>query len=165
MVVENGGIDYTIRRMSIAINQLPPIEIKFLKTHPDAQLPVRKNEDDTGYDVYAVEDTVIPAKGDAVVPTGITVADITPGYWFLVLPRSGLGFKHGLQPHLGTIDNPYRGDLGIKMYNLSIKDYHVKKGDRIAQFAFFPLIKAQTSWATEISQTERGANGFGSTGK
>jgi dUTP pyrophosphatase len=143
----------------------PVIDVKFKKTHSLAQLPSKKNPSDTGYDIYAAVDVVIPAKGSAFVPTGITVADITPGYWFLVLPRSGLGFKHGLQPHLGTIDNPYRGDLGIKMYNFSDKDYLVQTGDRIAQFAFFPLVHANTSWSEEVTATERGANGFGSTGR
>ena len=81
------------------------INIKFIKTHPDAQLPIRKNATDTGYDVFAVEDAVIPSKSDRVVQTGITVADITEGYWFSIYPRSGMGFKGGIQPHLGIVDN------------------------------------------------------------
>src|SRR5574343_1573587 len=107
--------------------------VKFKKTHPDAVLPTSARATDTGYDITAVEDTLIPAKGSAVVPTGITVADVGPNIWYLVLPRSGLGFKKGIQPHLGVIDQPYRGDLATKLYNFSDSDHQVKKGDKIAQ--------------------------------
>ena len=120
---------------------------------------------DTGYDIFCVEDKIIPAKGSAVVETGIEVAYISPGYWFLIAPRSGMGFKGGIQPHLGTIDNPYRGDCAVKLYNFSDKDYEVKKGDRIAQIIFFPVISLNISWSEDKIETERGINGFGSSGK
>lgn len=120
---------------------------------------------DTGYDIFSVEDTIIPAKGSKVVDTGIEVAYISPGYWFNIAPRSGLGFKHGIQPHLGTIDNPYRGNLGIKLYNFSDVDYPVAKGDRIAQIVIYPVIEATISWSDKKIETERNENGFGSSGK
>ena len=120
---------------------------------------------DTGYDVYSVEDTIVPANGSAVVDTGISVGFIEPGYWFLIAPRSGLGFKHGLQPHIGTVDNGYRGNCGVKLYNFSALNYSIKKGDRIAQLIFFPLIAARVSWVDEANETNRGDTGFGSTGK
>jgi dUTP pyrophosphatase len=120
---------------------------------------------DTGYDIFAVEDKVIPANSSAVVDTGIEVAYVTPGYWFAIMPRSGLGFKYGLQPHLGTIDNPFRGGLGVKLYNFSDILYEVKKGDRIAQIIFYPIIEPVISWSDEKIETARGENGFGSSGK
>lgn len=140
------------------------IYVKFKKTHPDAVLPYSNHENDTGFDITAVETVVIPAKKSNVVPTGIIVADVSLDIWYLVLPRSGLGFKHGIQPHLGVIDQPYRGDLAIKLYNFSDTDYTVKKGDRIAQLAFYPLIKPSTSWSDEVVPTDRGAKGHGSSG-
>ena len=143
----------------------PQPYIKFKKTHPDAVLPSSKRTTDTGYDITAVEDVFIPAKSDAVVPTGVTVADVSPDMWYLVLPRSGLGFKSGIQPHLGVIDQPYRGDLAIKLYNFSSVDYMVKKGDRIAQLAFFPLLRPETAWSEAVAQTDRGAAGFGDSGR
>ena len=83
------------------------------------------------FDLYAVEETIIPRSsygpvdevmiGNAVVPVGITVGYISEGYGFVLRPKSGLGFKAGLQPHLGEIDNGYRGDCGVKMYNFSNK--------------------------------------------
>lgn len=85
------------------------VEIKFVRTHPDAKLPKANNPSpltgDTGYDIYSVEDKIIPAKGNAVIDVGLKVGYITPGYWFTIAPRSGLGFKHSIQPHLGIIDN------------------------------------------------------------
>jgi dUTP pyrophosphatase len=143
----------------------PPPYVKFKKTHPDAVLPGSKRSTDTGYDITAVEDVLISAKSDAVVPTGVTVADVSPNMWYLVLPRSGLGFKSGIQPHLGVIDQPYRGDLAIKLYNFSNQDYQVKKGDRIAQLAFFPLLKPDASWSDAVTETDRGATGFGNSGR
>ena len=145
------------------------ITVKFVKTHEDAKLPKFNIEDpvlgDIGADLYSVEDVVIPAKGSGLVPVGITVGFIEPGYYFVISPRSGLGFKHGIQPHLGRIDNQYRGDLGVKLFNFSDTNYHVKKGDRVAQIEFHKLIQPRIEWANEIEESDRGANGFGSSGR
>lgn len=142
-----------------------PITIHFIKTHPDAVLPSKKNLSDTGYDLTAVEDVVIPAKDSAVVPIGLKVGKVVQGIWYLILPRSGMGFKHGIQPHLGVIDNPYRGSLDVKLYNFSNLDYTVNKGDRIAQIAYFPLLCIEPEWTNEVEETQRGEDGFGSSGK
>lgn len=152
------------------------IHVRMLKTHPDAVLPKRNHDDlvklnfdiagtgDTGYDLTAVEDVLIPARGSNVAPVGIEVAYIEPGYWFKIEARSGLGFKHSVDPHFGVIDNQYRGNLGVKLYNKSDKDYQVKKGDRVAQIVFYPLISADIDW-TEVKQdSARGEKGFGSSG-
>lgn len=136
----------------------------FEKTHADAQLPKKNNESDTGYDVFCVEDKLIPARGSAVVDVGLKFANIPQGYWIRIEGRSGLGFKHGIAPHAGIIDNGYRGDAGIKLYNLTDVDYHVQKGDRIAQFVLYPVIHAQVEFG-DVVQSDRGANGFGSSGK
>ena len=144
-------------------------EIGFKKTHPDAVLPTSNNSDitlgDSGYDLTAVEDTWIPAKGSAVVPVGLTLAHIDPGFWFRIEPRSGLGFKHSLQPHLGVIDNEYRGDLGVKLYSFNDLAYEVKKGDRIAQLVVYRLFKPIMKWVDEVEETSRGDKGFGSSGR
>jgi len=142
------------------------LTVKFKKTHDDAKLPTVNNEEcmtgDSGYDLFAVKDTTIPARGSAVVPVGLTLADITPGYWFRIEPRSGLGFKHGLQPHLGVIDNQYRGDLGVKLYNFSDTDAVIEKGKGCAQLVVYRLLQPIIEWADEVSDTNRGADGFGS---
>jgi deoxyuridine 5'-triphosphate nucleotidohydrolase len=141
------------------------LELKVVKTHPDAKLPHRAHDSDSGYDVYSVEEVVVPGRGSVVVPVGLTLAYITPGYWFRVEPRSGLGFKHNVQPHLGIIDNGYRGDLGIKLYNFSDANVTLTKGSRVAQLILYPHITANITETNEIDNTERGEGGFGSTGK
>lgn len=144
------------------------IEIKFIKTDTNARLPTCNNPSletgDSGYDIFACEDCIVPPKGSELVPTGITVAFITPGYWFRIEGRSGLGFKHGISPHNGIIDNGYRGDLGVKLYNHSNQPYYVKAGDRIAQIIVYPLLQPSITWSEVVEKTDRGQKGFGSSG-
>ena len=154
------------------------VNIQFLKTHPDAVLPTKAHNEDNCFDLYAVEDTQIFCSRSAVVPVGLTVAYITPGFGFVIRPRSGLGFKYGLQPHLGEIDNGYRGDLSVKVYNFSSWNiietgtmgsrsnfYQVKKGDRIAQIKVEKVWDTDVSFVDEIVPATRGEKGFGSSGK
>jgi deoxyuridine 5'-triphosphate nucleotidohydrolase len=144
--------------------------LSFVKTHPDAQLPVRKHDNlaygDTGYDVTAVESVTIPARSAAIVPTGLTLANLPAGIWIRIESRSGLAFKHNIQAFNGIIDNNYRGDLGVKLINHSDTDYTVNKGDRIAQLVLYPLVAVVRSEFTDtVTETDRGASGFGSTGR
>jgi deoxyuridine 5'-triphosphate nucleotidohydrolase len=138
--------------------------LKFEKTHPDAQLPSKNHNEDTGYDVYSVEEKVIPARSSAVVNVGLKFAYIPEGYWIKVESRSGLGFKHGIMAHPGIIDNGYRGDAGIKLYNNTDNDYTVNKGDRVAQFVIYFNISMPVDWG-KVEETSRGDKGFGSSGK
>jgi dUTP pyrophosphatase len=150
------------------------VKIKFIKMHEDAILPTKAHDGDNCFDLYAVEDTKVPGSssfigdvkiGNAVVPVGITVADITPGFGFVLRPKSGLGFKAGLQPHLGEIDNGYRGDCAVKMYNFSSKDYTFKKGDKVAQIKIEKIYDTSVEWTGKLVEAERGDAGFGSSGK
>ena len=109
-------------------------------------------------------DITIPAKGSAVVDVGLKFAYISFGFWVKVEGRSGLGFKHGIFPHPGIIDQGYRGDAGIKLYNFTDKDYEVKAGDRIAQFVVYRNYTVETS-ESEIIESQRGEKGFGSSGR
>jgi dUTP pyrophosphatase len=142
--------------------------VRFVKTHEDAELPVANDNSaltgDTGYDLYAVEDLVIPSCNSAVVDVGLTLSYVDPGYWFRIEPRSGLGFNYSIQPHLGVIDNGYRGDLGVKLYNFYGQDYQVHAGDRIAQIVFYRLIQPIMEWSDDVEETDRGDSGFGSSG-
>ena len=159
-------------------------EIRFVKTDPNAQLPKRNHGNnqltdvrgiepdlpipgthDSGFDIFATDAVCIPAHGSAVVPTGIKVGFISPGYWWRVEARSGLSFKYGIIPHFGIIDNQYRGDTGVKLYNHSNHNYTVQRGERIAQLVVYPLIDVSIGWAQEVENTIRGENGFGSSGK
>lgn len=138
--------------------------LKFEKTSDLAKLPTKNHESDTGYDVYSIEDKIIPAKSSAVVSVGLKFAYIPEGYWVKVESRSGLGFKHGIMAHPGIIDCGYRGDAGIKLYNLTDKDYEVKSGDRIAQFVIYLNFSMPVEWG-KVEESERGEKGFGSSGK
>lgn len=138
--------------------------LKFEKTHPDAKLPTKNHESDTGYDVYSVESKLVPAKGFAVIGVGLKFAYIPEGYWIKVESRSGLGFKHGILAHPGIIDNGYRGDAGIKLYNLTDVDYNINAGDRIAQFVIYMNIPMLVEFG-KAEESARGEKGFGSSGK
>lgn len=148
--------------MSELPNYLP--SIKFEKTHPDAVLPKKNFETDTGWDLFAVEDITINGKSQAVAPVGLKLAYLEPGYWIRVESRSGLSFKNGILAHPGVIDQNYRGDLGVLLYNHRETPYVVKKGDRIAQLAVYYNIHMQVDWGT-VQPTDRGESGFGSSGK
>lgn len=155
-------------------------EIHFVKTHPDAQLPFKKNRGgmiengDAGFDLIAVEDTVIPATsvhgdkaaiGNAVVPVGLKLGYLSAGWWLRIESRSSMGFMKGIEAFNGIIDNQYRGDLGVKLKNLTAKDYLVKKGDRIAQLVPFVNQEFNVKFVEEAVASDRGAGGFGSTGR
>lgn len=138
--------------------------MKFEKTHPQAQLPKKNFASDSGWDLAAVEETTIPANGKAIVPVGLKLAYLEDGYWLSVESRSGLSFKSGLLAHPGIIDQNYRGDLGVLLYNHSNENYTVKPGDRVAQLVLHFNIQMATDWGT-VQQTDRGEKGFGSSGK
>jgi len=139
-------------------------KLKFEKTHDLAKLPTKNHESDTGYDVYSIEDKAIPARGSAVVSVGLKFASIPDGYWVKVESRSGLGFKHGIMAHPDIIDCGYRGDAGVKLYNLTDNEYQVKSGDRIAQFAIYLNFSMPVEWGN-VEESTRGDKGFGSSGK
>lgn len=138
--------------------------LKFEKTHASAKLPVKNYEWDTGFDVFSIEDKIVPPRGSAVVNVGLKFAYIPEGYWIKVESRSGLGFKHGIMAHPGIIDSGYRGDAGIKLYNFTDTEYKINAGDRIAQFVIYLNIPMSVEWG-KIEQSERGEKGFGSSGK
>lgn len=147
-----------------AFNTEPPVELVFVKTHANAKLPTKNNDTDTGFDVYSVENVRVHARSSAIVEVGLTVGYITPGYWIRIEGRSGLGFKHGIQPHAGIIDNGYRGNASIKLYNHSDTDYQIAAGDRIAQFVVYKNHPVQISEGA-VAASDRGDKGFGSSGK
>lgn len=148
------------------------VSLQFVKTHENAVLPKRNNEDsfdnaqdgDTGYDLTCVEDTVIASGERTVVPVGLKLGFISPGYWIRIESRSGHAFKRGLFAFNGIIDNMYKGDLSVLIINLSENDYEIKKGERIAQLVIYPLISAQCGFCDEPLSSNRGEKGFGSSG-
>lgn len=102
----------------------------------------------------------------ALIPTGLRV-EIPAGFEMQIRPRSGLAFKHGISiPNApGTIDSDYRGPLGVLLINLGTEPFKVAHGDRIAQAVVAPVVQARYALADGLSDTARGAGGFGSTGR
>ena len=101
------------------------------------------------------------------IPTGIAIALPSAEYVALVFARSGLGIKHGiaLSNGVGVIDSDYRGELRVPMVNLSNEPYTIQPGERVAQLCIAPVWQAAFTPADELTDTARGAGGFGSTGK
>ena len=101
------------------------------------------------------------------IPTGVAISPETRGVVAIVAARSGLACKHGiaLANSIGVIDSDYRGEITVCLHNKSDAPYTVADGDRIAQLMFVPVFAAKLIEADELDETERGAGGFGSTGK
>ena len=110
---------------------------------------------------------VIPAGGRKVIPTGLAIALPSADYVALIFARSGLGVKHGIAPAncVGVIDSDYRGELMVGLQNSGDSDFTIQPADRIAQLMITPVVQATISMVEELDETQRGAGGFGSTGK
>ena len=143
-------------------------QIKRLPHNQDLPLPSYMSEHAAGMDLYAAVDnlTSIPPGGWKLVPTGIAIA-LPDGYEAQVRPRSGLALKQGVSilNTPGTVDADYRGEVGVILMNHSDRDLIIKRGDRIAQMIVNKIEKIQFEEVAELSETERGAGGFGHTGK
>ena len=140
--------------------------LRFRKVHPAAVLPAYAHPSDAGMDVRSVADLTIRPGSRALVPTGLVVL-LPPGYEAQVRPRSGLALKGGVTVlnAPGTIDAGYRGEIGVILVNLGEADFQVAKGDKIAQLVIAPVTRPEIVETTEVDETDRGAGGFGSTGK
>lgn len=115
-----------------------------------------------------VDEPVVLAAGERrLIPTGIAIALPSADYVALVFARSGLGIKQGvcLANGVGVIDSDYRGEIGVGLVNLSGEAYTVQPGDRIAQLMVTPVMRPVAVQAETLDETERGAGGFGSTGR
>ena len=154
--------------MALAKGMVAPIEVKVVRTHPDAALPVRGSEYAAGWDIRAVERTVVEFRSSTMVPTGLKVA-IPVGYEGQIRARSSLGRKGLILPHsIGTIDSDYRGELFVLMTWIGESEsYTVTAGERIAQLLIYPIPEVNFTEVNqeELGTTERGIGGFGSTGK
>lgn len=101
-----------------------------------------------------------------LISTGLAIHVADPGYAAVILPRSGLGHKHGiiLGNTVGLIDSDYQGMLQISCYNRSMQTYVIQPGERIAQLVIIPVVQAEFQLVTEFTESERGSGGFGHTG-
>ena len=138
------------------------IKVKFKKLI-DYAIPFKyTREGDACMDMYSVEDTTIKPNSTKIISTGIAL-EIPTGFEGIVRGRSGLASK-GIHVHIGTIESSYRGDIGIIITNTTNKSFSINKGDRIAQFTIKPISNILMEESEVLSETERGTNGFGSSG-
>ncbi len=143
------------------------VPLRILRLHPDALLPRRQTEHAAGLDLHACLDAVVTlAPGDIrLIACGFAMA-IPPGWEAQVRPRSGLASKFGISmPNApGTIDADYRGEVSVPLINLGREPFAVESGMRIAQMVIAPVAMAVAVEVTELEDTARGSDGFGSTG-
>ena len=142
-----------------------PVKLKRLPHGQGLDLPAYATSGAAGMDVVSAEDVVLRPGARHAVATGFSVA-IPEGYEIQVRPRSGLALKHGITvPNSpGTIDSDYRGEVQVPLINLGEEVFTVERGMRIAQLVIAPVVQAGFDEVTDLSETERGAGGFGSTG-
>lgn len=141
------------------------MKVLFKKLRVEAVLPSYAHPGDAGMDVCSAEELEIPCGGRALVHTAFAMM-LPPGYEAQVRPRSGLALKHGVTVlnTPGTIDEGYRGEVGVILANFGDAPFAVKKGDRIAQIVIAPVTRAEIVETDTVDETDRGVGGFGSTG-
>lgn len=142
------------------------MEVQIKKLRPDAEIPRYQKSGDAGFDFYCVERAVVPPNSVAILPTGLAIA-VPPGYELQLRLRSGAALATPLilANAPGTIDSGYRGEIGIIVRNLSAEPWIVEKGTRLAQGVLAPVYTAKFIEVKDLPPSERGAGGFGSTGK
>ena len=138
--------------------------INIKKLDEKAISPTRAHINDAGADLYSIEDIVIPPSSRATIKTGISI-EIPTGFYGRVAPRSGLAAKHGIDILAGVVDSSYRGEILVVMLNTDTSNsFTVNCGDRIAQLIVQEHQNYYFIESEELSSTDRGSGGFGSSG-
>ena len=134
-----------------------------IKLDKGAFIPVRAHGTDAGADLRSPIDTVVPAMGSRVIDTGVHI-QLPHGYVGMLKSKSGLNVRHGITSE-GVIDEGYTGAIKVKLYNHSEKDYVIERGDKITQLVILPCEYVKFDLVDDLEDSERGSDGFGSTGK
>lgn len=134
-----------------------------IKLDPGAYMPERAHPADAGLDLRSPINELVPGFGSAVIDTGVHV-EIPEGYVGMLKSKSGLNVKHGITSE-GVIDSGYTGSIVVKLYNHSPIEHLVQKRDKISQIVIMPIFTPTLELVDELDETERGDNGFGSTGR
>ena len=139
------------------------MKIKIKKITPDGKVPTRAKSSDAGYDLYSTVDMPITPTARQLVPTGIAI-EIPEGYYGRIAPRSGLAVRAGIDILAGVVDSGYRNEIKVVMINLGEGLVSVNKGDRIAQLIIEKCYDVEWEEVNELSDSDRGEGGFGSSG-
>ncbi|XP_045866093.1 deoxyuridine 5'-triphosphate nucleotidohydrolase, mitochondrial [Meles meles] len=140
------------------------MRLRFVRLSEHATAPTKGSARAAGYDLYSAYDYTLPPMEKALVKTDIQVA-LPSGCYGRVAPRSGLAAKHFIDVGAGVIDEDYRGNVGVVLFNFGKEKFEVKKGDRIAQLICERIFYPEIEEVQALDDTERGSGGFGSTGK
>ncbi len=142
------------------------MKLNVKKLDERATIPTYGTEYSAGADLYSIEAVTVEPHKTVLVHTGLAL-EIPEGYAGLIFARSGLASKRGLAPanKVGVIDADYRGEIMVALHNHTEVAVGIDAGERIAQLAIMPFLKAEFELSEELSDTVRGAGGFGSTGK
>ena len=128
-----------------------------------AQMPFKAHSSDAGFDLFSDDDAWIFSQERTTIKTGISL-DMPDNMAGLIWPRSGLAVKKGVDVLAGVVDSGYRGEIMVCLYNTSNEDIEIKRGDRIAQIIFQEVPAISLLLREELETSQRGSNGFGSTG-
>jgi len=139
------------------------MKLRVKKLCIDAIVPTRGSVGSVGYDLYSSMDCTLCRSERALISTGIAIV-LPHGVYGRVAPRSGLAVKYGIQVGAGVIDMDYTGEVKVVIFNHGYKDFKVKKGDRIAQLIMERCETPSIEEIDSVEDTERGSDGFGSTG-
>lgn len=148
---------------------MKPVDLKILDARMRDQLPAYGTPGSAGLDLRACLDAplVIEPGATQLIPTGLAIHIADPGYAAVILPRSGLGHKHGivLGNLVGLIDSDYQGPLMVSAWNRSTTPYTLQPMERLAQLVVLPVAQVEFNLVEDFDTSARGAGGFGSTGK
>jgi dUTP pyrophosphatase len=141
------------------------MKIQIRRIHELATIPSYAHQGDAGMDLYSIDEAEIAPGGTILIHTGITI-ELPQGTEAQIRPRSGLALKHSVTVlnAPGTIDEGYRGEIGVILINHGKKPFKVLKSMKIAQMVVKPVLRLEIEEAEELTQTSRGQDGFGSTG-
>lgn len=134
-----------------------------IKLDSDAIMPTRAHDTDAGLDLYATQSKKIPARGSAVFDTGVHI-ELPPNTAGMIKSKSGLNVKHDLTSE-GVVDVGYTGTICVKLYNHGDKPYQVERGDKISQLVIVSIMTPELEPVDDLEETDRGNNGFESTGR
>lgn len=142
------------------------MKLKLKKLHPDARVPTYSTDGAAAFDLHTIESAIIVPRHAQVFGTGLAF-ELPPGHAVFIFSRSGDGFKRGLRlaNGVGVIDSDYRGEVRVALHNDSLTPRFVDAGERVAQALVLQVPEIEFEEVEELTDTERGAGGFGSTGK
>lgn len=137
--------------------------LRFVKLTEKALTPKKGSAKAAGFDLRSAYDMMVPARGKELIKTDLQIK-LPAGCYGRIAPRSGLALQHHIDVGAGVVDEDYRGNIGVVLFNHSDKPFNVSRGDRIAQLICQQIYYPELEEVKELDDTERGKDGFGSTG-